>query len=96
MTEDPKTISLGETNLSLGIVGVLRYGERESQVLHIAFVAAEEHQVPVQLGVQCGQIVELCAPLQQLLEEEQSQRQLQDDPLANSTTRCSHSQHTCI
>lgn len=58
------------THLAIGSIDALRHHEGQSQGLHIVFVAPQEHEVPVQLRVQSGQIVDITPPSEQLLEEE--------------------------
>ena len=64
--------------LSQGAVGG---SEGERQVLHVPVVVAQEEQLLVELRVQRGQVVQVAALVQQLLQEEACERQLQQNAL---------------
>ena len=75
-----------ETHLCVLSQGAIGGSEGERQVLHIPIVVAQEEQLLVELRVQGGQVVQVAALVQQLLQEEASQRQLQQDPLQATVT----------
>ena len=70
-----------EAHLCVLSQGAVCGGEGESHVLHVPVVVAQEEQLLVQLRVQRGQVVQVAALAQQLLQEEARKRQLQQDAL---------------
>ena len=82
-----RQIRMGDKTACLTVCPIDRSGdcEGEGQIFETALVLTQEHEIAVQLCVQAGQVIDITASSQQLLEEEGSQGELHNDALHSLT-----------